>query len=834
MILRPEDWARLKEVFEGARLLAADARPAFVAAACGDDEALRREVEALLASHDRANSFLESAAVPPVGDHTFMPAGRIESNASPSLQAPTTLGRYRITNKLGEGGMGVVYAAHDDRLDRRVALKMIRPGAADDRARQRLRREARVAASVNHPNVCQLYEIGEENGELFLAMELLEGESLAVKLTAGPLPCAEAVQITLAVLSALEALHRRGVVHRDLKPSNIFLTPHGVKLLDFGVARAAPQVDAATETGLTLTGAVIGTPNYMAPEQALGQMVDARTDLFAAADVLFEMLCGKPPFARDTSVSVLHAIVTEQPPALGGSPAIVGVDRVIHRALSKRAGDRYQTADAMAQDLRAALLATDTGTARTARPMTRLIVMPFRILRADPETDFLAFSLPDAIATCLSGLDSLIVRSSIVASRLAGQAADVKTIASEADVDVVLTGTLVRAGEQLRVSTQLVEAPGGTLVWSHSSQLSLGDIFRLQDDLATRIVESLSLPLTAREHRMLKHDVPASAKAYEFYLRANQLAGKLSTPSLARDLYLECLQEDPHYAPAWARLGRVYRVLGKFGDADAEQNLSRAEAAFVRALEINPDLSVAHNLYSYLEIDSGRAQDAMVRLVGRAQMRATDPQIFAGLVQACRFCGLLETSLAADEQARRFDRSIITSVSNTYFHLGDYQQALGSVHGTGEPVSSVFTLMMLSRDREALEKLRKTEAIEVATVQRWCESLRLLLEGRRVEGLAATQAILPDGYRDPESLYYVARQLIFFGSDRNGILLLARAVEEGFFCFAALARDPWLDSVRSDPAFTKILRRAESQHRDALAAFLEAGGDRLFGWNRSR
>jgi TolB-like protein len=506
---------------------------------------------------------------------------------------------------------------------------------------------------------------------------------------------------------------------------------------------------------------------------------------------------------------------------------------VIHRALSKSAGDRYQTADAMAQDLRAALLATDTGTARTARPMTRLIVLPFRILRADPETDFLAFSLPDAITSCLSGLDSLIVRSSMVASRLAGEAANLKTIASEADVDVVLTGTLVRAGELLRVNTQLVEAPGGTLVWSHTSQLSLGDIFRLQDDLATRIVESLSLPLTAREHRMLKHDVPANAKAYEFYLRANQLAGQLKTPSLARDLYLQCLQEDPHYAPAWARLGRVYRVLGKFGDANAEENLSRAEAAFVRALEINPDLSVAHNLYSHLEIDSGRAEHAMVRLVERAHRRTTDPEIFAGLVQACRFCGLLDASLAADEQARRFDRSIITSVSNTHFHLGDYQRALGSVHGTGEPVSSVFALLMLGRDGEALEKLHKTEAIEVATVRRWCESLRLLLEGRRVEGLAATQAILPEHYRDPESLYYVARLLIFFGSDVSGMLLLARAVDEGFFCFTALARDPWLDSVRSDPDFTKILRRAESRRRGALAALLQAGGDRLLGWNRS-
>jgi len=172
-------------------------------------------------------------------------------------------------------------------------------------------------------------------------------------------------------------------------------------------------------------------------------------------------------------------------------------------------------------------------------------------------------------------------------------------------------------------------------------------------------------------------------------------------------------------------------------------------------------------------------------------------------------------------------------VFHTYFHLGDYERALGSVHGSGEPVTNVFALMMLGRDGEALEKIHRTETLEVATPRRWVESLRLLLEGRRVEGLAATQAILPEGYRDPESLYYVARYLIFFGGEANGMLLLAGAVDEGFFCFAALARDPWLDSVRSDPAFTTILRRAESRHRDALAAFLEAGGDRLLGWSPS-
>jgi len=743
-----------------------------------------------------------------------------------------------MLEKIGAGGMGEVYRAHDEQLGRDVAIKVLL-ALSDPAARSRLWREARAAASLNHPNVCQLYEIGEENGVLFLAMELLDGESLAVRLLLrGPLPCAEAVQIVLAILAALEALHRRGLVHRDLKPSNVFLTPHGVKLLDFGLARPIPTGSGATETDLTLPGTVIGTPDYMAPEQVLGQTVDARADLFAAGTLLFEMLCGKPPFAGDNVVHVLHAITAEQPPALGGSPAIVAADRVIHRALSKNPEDRYQTADAMAQELRAMLLVADTGVTGapsrpTARPMTRLIVLPFRILRSDPETDFLAFSLPDAVTSSLSGLDSLIVRSSIVASRFAGGAQDLRTIADEAGVDIVLTGTLVRAGEQLRVSMQLVEAPDGTLVWSQTSQLPLGDLFKLQDDLAARIVESLSLPLTTREQRMLKHDVPASAKAYEFYLRANQLATNYAKASLARDLYLECLQEDPRYAPAWARLGRIHRILAKFFDTNPEENLNRAESAFIRALEINPDLSAAHNLYAHLEVDLGRAQHAMTRLLERAQSRTTDPELFAGLVHACRYCGLLDASRAADEQARRLDKLIRTSVAITHFMLGDYQR----VHdmSADEPTGYLdgLALVMLGREQEAVATLRKAEEVGDVTARKFNESLRMLLEGNRAEGLAAMRTLL-SGFRDPEGAYVVGRQFAHYGDSAAALVLLARAVEEGYFAFSTMARDPWLDTLRVDPAFKKILRHAEARHREALAAFVQADGDRLLGLNMSR
>src|SRR5687767_4943976 len=229
--------------------------------------------------------------------------------------------------------MGVVYAARDERLGRTVAVKT-RSSLRDETARKRFWREARAAASVSHPNICQIYEIGEDQGELFIAMELLEGESLADLIQRGPLSVSRAASIGLGMLSALSALHARGIIHRDLKPSNVFVTAHGVKLLDFGLARPGLDEPAQTITAITQAGMLIGTPRYMAPELVTGEGADARSDLFAAGAILFEMLAGRPAFAGRTVVDVLRATTTDSPPALGGSPAVAAVDRVIRRALA--------------------------------------------------------------------------------------------------------------------------------------------------------------------------------------------------------------------------------------------------------------------------------------------------------------------------------------------------------------------------------------------------------------------------------------------------------------------------------------------------------------------
>ncbi|MGH9371728.1 MAG: protein kinase domain-containing protein, partial [Vicinamibacterales bacterium] len=614
-------------------------------------------------------------------------------------------GRYQIERQLGEGGMGIVYAARDLQLERPVALKRVRRGADDTIARERLKREARTAAAITHPNVCQVHEIVEDLGELFIVMELVSGESLAERLRHGALPVTTAVPLVLSILSVLEEVHRRGLIHRDLKPANIFLTPHGVKLLDFGLARSIDASADDTSTFLTTPGMVIGSPGYMSPEQALGQEIDHRTDLHAVAAILYEMLAGAPPFGRASVVDTLHAVVHEYPPSLGGSASIGATDAVIRRGLAKRPEDRFQAAGEMAQALRAALAQSDSAESARARPITRVIVLPFRLLKADPEIDFLEFSLADAISTTLSGLDSVIVRSSLTAAGADDRPLDPKALAADAAVDAVLTGSLLRSGEQMRVTTQLIAAPEGTILWSHSSQVLMSDVFQLQDDLCRRILESLAVPLTAREHGVLKQDVPGSPKAYELYLRANHHAYDAQNWPLARDLYEACLGEDPQYAPAWARLGRCYRLMAKFTATTIEEQkdwLRRADDAFQRALSISPQLPVAHNLYTALECDLGRATAVVGRLLTMARQRTADADVFAGLVHACRYVGLLDASVAAHHRARQLDPRVPTSVAHTYWMKGDYVRAAEDPFGTLGYVSAL-ALASSGREQEARE-----------------------------------------------------------------------------------------------------------------------------------
>jgi TolB-like protein len=730
--------------------------------------------------------------------------------------------------------MGVVYAARDERLRRTVALKTMSSLATDERSRARFWREARAAASVSHPNVCQIYEIGEDHGALYIAMELLEGEALSERLQRGPLSVADALPIELEILAALSALHSRGIVHRDLKPSNVFVTPHNVKLLDFGLAHPQSATSPDSATGLTHTGAVLGTPSYMAPEQVTSGVVDNRCDLFAAGAILFELLAGRRAFSGRTTIEILHATLHEQPPALTGTSAVTAVDRVVRRALAKRPEDRPASADAMANELRA--VRDDGGdVAVLARPLTRLVVLPFRVLRPDPDTDFLAFSLADAIATSLSGIGPLVVRSTAAAARFASATPDLNALAADADVDRVVIGTLLRSGEQLRVVAQLVECPGGTLLTSHTVQSPLGDWFGVQDDMARQLAQAMSLPLTP-EARSPAREAPRNAAAYDLYLRANALARTFGGLTQARDLYERCLELDPHFAPAWAHLGRCHRVLGKFvhGTPDSE---SRAQQALDRALELNPRLPVAHKFYASLEGDMGHARRALLRLLGQANGHGHDPELFAGLVTACRYCGLYDESIAAHVEARRLDPGVPTSLGHTLLLAGDLERLLTlerPPHGTSSHEwlhCRATGLGLAGRRAEArqwLVELRDAPRVDAFTTT--ADLLIAWSDRRPMDMLVAVSA--PGAltlYEDPEFFFRVGWLLCDLGEYEQGLVYLRRALTKSYFAAPTLSTSPSFDPLRREPIFQAILADADEGRRLALTTFREAGGERLLG-----
>jgi tetratricopeptide (TPR) repeat protein len=407
-------------------------------------------------------------------------------------------------------------------------------------------------------------------------------------------------------------------------------------------------------------------------------------------------------------------------------------------------------------------------------------------------------------------------------------------MATELGVDAVVSGTLLRAGDQLRVNAQLLEVPAGTILWSRNVQVALGDIFQVQDELAAAIVQSLAIPLSSREKRQLRRDLPASARAYEFYLRANQIGYDPAMLTVAGGLYRSALEEDPNYAPAWARLGRIHRVLAKYGTESVEgvnENLEQAEAAFRRALDLNADLSLAHNLYTNFEVETlGRPLDAMVRLLDRARSSGTDPELFAGLVLACRYCGLLEPSIAADRQARRLDPSIRTSVTYTHFMLGDWERAIATDIDEAH-FTTKYAMPLVGRPaEEVIAACLEVEGRALPPIMHLIvKSLRFALERNRDSCIDASRQLI-DRQFDPEGVFFGARNVAYVGGAPDFALdTLEQVVERGFYCAPIFRRDPWLDSLRTQARFGEILRRADVLSREAEEAYRRVGGERLLG-----
>ena len=716
-----------------------------------------------------------------------------------------------------------MYVAEDQRLGRRVAIKLLRADSGDSNAGSRLIREARLAAGISHPLICQVFELGEFESQPFIVMELLTGDPLAVRLST-PLQPAEALKIAASVMEALCVLHDHGIVHRDLKPSNIFLTSGGVKLLDFGLARSS-DLSGVTEASVTQAGVFAGTPQYASPEQLSGAPFDSRSDLFSAGVILYQMLAGRLPFSGQSFAAVVHSVLYDTPPVLTGSPQVVRADRIIHRLLSKRPEDRYPTARTVADELRQALSLGGGDRVAEARPIFRLAVLPFRLLRPDREIDYLPVSFADALVSSLSGFESLVVRSTLKTARYANQIPDLNSLATDLAVDVVLTGSILRMNDRLRITAELVSVPAGDVWWTQTMQVTPDQAFELNDQLAHKVLQSL--PLTARDQTSSAPAHSVNARAYDLYLRGMQLRMEPSGWRQARAFFDQCVDLDPGFAAAWAERGRLDRILGKYEDP---AQLARAETAFLHALELDPKHGAAQHYYAQLEVDLGRVEAALSRLLKRAAERRAEPYIYAALVHALRYAGLLEESVAAHHQAVRLDPTVSTSVLHTYYLQGEYSRALEDAHRSSDPFEARL-LGALGREPEAIRAARQEEERFAAfpLLRSFSTGLRAAFEGHHDEALAALQCFDSFAFNDGEGLFYVAEIYARLGIPESAYRMLERSVAAGFWCFTGFERDPYLAPLHQDTRWRDLLNRVKSRQQSIKDEFMAANGRTLLG-----